>query len=124
MLAATCLALAMYFEARGEDAHGQSLVGYVVLNRVDDARWPDNVCDVVYQKSRNVCQFSWFCDGLSDVPINGEAWDIAQAMAKDMLDNPVAERPTEAVYFHSGATPYWAASQTFVEQHGAHRFYK
>lgn len=120
MIAATCLALAMYFEARGEDAHGQSLVGYVVLNRVDDPRWPDNVCDVVYQNA----QFSWTQDGKSDVPHEGEAWDIAQAMAKDMLDNPVAERPTEAVYFHSGATPYWAASQTFVEQHGAHRFYK
>ncbi|NDH02271.1 MAG: cell wall hydrolase, partial [Marivivens sp.] len=41
-----CIAMAVYFEARGEPIAGQLAVAQVVLNRVDDDRHPDNACDV------------------------------------------------------------------------------
>jgi len=69
-----CLALNIYHEARSESPLGQEAVGLVTMNRVQDKRYPDTVCDVVYQAhvdskgrpKRNKCQFSWYCDGKSD----------------------------------------------------------
>lgn len=50
-----CLAQNVYHEARGEPISGQLAVAFVTLNRTDDARFPTNICDVVYQRG----QFSW-----------------------------------------------------------------
>ena len=44
-----CVALAIYFEARGEPDAGQIAVAHVVRNRIEDPRYPDNACDVVKQ---------------------------------------------------------------------------
>ena len=66
-----CIALNIYFEARSEDLQGKVAVGSVVMNRIAHERFPDTACEVVYQggdKVRHRCQFSWFCDGLSDNP--------------------------------------------------------
>jgi hypothetical protein len=41
-----CIALAIYFEARGESSLGQWAVGNVVLNRVRDPRYPSDACAV------------------------------------------------------------------------------
>ena len=43
-------------------------VAEVVLNRVDDRRFPDTVCGVTTQGagSGRGCQFSYACDGNSD----------------------------------------------------------
>lgn len=38
-------------EARGESYEGQLAVAAVVINRVKDDRFPDNVKDVIYQKN-------------------------------------------------------------------------
>ena len=121
--AALCLATAIYFEARSESPQGQADVAYVVLNRVDDRRWPNTICGVVQQKRRNVCQFSFYCDGESDVPRDGYAWDLAQVLAADILAS--GERSTAAVFYHADyVNPYWAKSFEFVGQTGAHLFYR
>jgi N-acetylmuramoyl-L-alanine amidase len=57
-----CLANNIYFEARSEPLKGQVAVAFVTLNRVDSELFPDNVCDVVKQKTKTVCQFSWYCE--------------------------------------------------------------
>ncbi len=38
-----CLALNIYFEARGEPELGKHAVGHVVMNRVSDAKFPDRI---------------------------------------------------------------------------------
>ena len=50
-----CAAQNIYFESRGEPDIGQVAVALVVLNRVNDRRWPSTICDVVWQDK----QFSW-----------------------------------------------------------------
>ena len=50
-------------EAGTEDRKGKILVANVVLNRVEDGRFPDTVAEVVYQKEGGVCQFSPVADG-------------------------------------------------------------
>jgi spore germination cell wall hydrolase CwlJ-like protein len=57
-----CLAKNVYFEARNEPTLGQIAVAFVTLNRVDSKHFPNTVCDVVEEKTRHVCQFSWFCE--------------------------------------------------------------
>ena len=42
-----CLAFNIYHEARSQSTIGQLAVAQVVMNRVDDHRFPDTVCDVV-----------------------------------------------------------------------------
>lgn len=58
-----CLAQNIYFEARGEGIDGMTAVGEITLNRVDSPEFPNNVCDVVFQKKRKdgkwVPQMEW-----------------------------------------------------------------
>ena len=50
----SCLAEAMYYEARDQGWRGMLAVGVVIQNRVRDDRYPDTVCGVVRQgKYRN-----------------------------------------------------------------------
>ena len=44
-----CLAQNMYWESRNQSFKGLLSVGNVVMNRVMDDRFPDTVCEVVYQ---------------------------------------------------------------------------
>ena len=42
-----CLAQNIYFEAKSEPLAGQYAVADVVLNRVQDTRYPNTICEVV-----------------------------------------------------------------------------
>lgn len=53
-LAATCLALTVYFESRGEPNMGQHYVAHVVMNRSTEKN-DENVCATVFDRD----QFSW-----------------------------------------------------------------
>jgi spore germination cell wall hydrolase CwlJ-like protein len=80
-----CLALTIYFEARGEPDIGKLAVGHVVMNRVTDPRFPGNVCEVVREGGQEVlhqCQFSWWCDGQSDEPNEATAWRESRSLAR------------------------------------------
>ena len=117
-----CLALNIYFEARGESQLGQEFVGWVTLNRVRDHRFPSTVCRVVYQSS----QFSWTHDGKSDKPRNNAAWATAQAIAASVIESyGVDLDPTEgSLYFHADyVKPYWAAEFNRVVRVDNHVFY-
>lgn len=57
-----CLADNIYHESKGESYTGKIAVGFVSINRTKDQSFPDNVCEVVKQKKRGECQFSWYCD--------------------------------------------------------------
>lgn len=50
-------------EAGGEDEDGKLLVANVVLNRVNNEKFPNTVTDVVMQKGEGVAQFSPTVDG-------------------------------------------------------------
>lgn len=117
-----CLALNVYFEARGESALGQEFVGWVTLNRVQDHRFPNTVCGVVWQDQ----QFSWTHDGKSDRPRDAEAWATAQAIAASVIESYGVELdPTEgSLYFHADyVNPYWADDFNRVVRVDNHIFY-
>jgi spore germination cell wall hydrolase CwlJ-like protein len=57
-----CLAENIYFESAYEPKQGQIAVAFVTLNRVKSGLFETDICGVVKQKIRNVCQFSWYCE--------------------------------------------------------------
>ena len=57
-----CLAENIYFESAHEPKQGQIAVAFVTLNRVNSGLFKTDICGVVKQKNRNVCQFSWYCE--------------------------------------------------------------
>lgn len=117
----TCLSLAIYHEARGENAKGQAAVGWVVRNRLGDPRYPKTICGIVQQGSRYSCQFSWYCDGLSDVPRDKAAYDRARVIASQVISgefpNPVGRSLFFDGYVHG------TSKRPGQMQIGKHRFY-
>ncbi|VAV87694.1 hypothetical protein MNBD_ALPHA02-943 [hydrothermal vent metagenome] len=122
-----CLAQAVYFEARSEPFEGQVAVAYVILNRVKDRRYPDNICGVVFQneKRRNQCQFSFACDGLSDNPYEKTAWNVARRVAGGTLTNASSDVTARSTHYHAKYVhPGWAKHLQPTLQVGSHIFYR
>jgi len=122
-----CLALNIYFEARSEPLDGKLAVGFVVLNRVADKRFPSKICDVVKQggESRlHKCQFSWWCDGRSDKPHNPQAWKESRVVAR-LVYWGYAEDPTGgALWYHADyVRPIWRHDLVPGPVIGRHQFY-
>jgi len=124
MLAVTCLALNVYFEARSEPVVAQFAVAQVTMNRVLSDTYPDTVCDVVWQRK----QFSWTHDGKSDKPKERKAWERAQWVASAVLDdddNSLSIVPSDTVHYHADyVQPYWVTSCVRITKIGRHIFYR
>ena len=123
-----CLALTMYFEARGEPDLGKLAVGHVVLNRVSDKGFPDEICDVVRQggeKTLYRCQFSWWCDGLSDRPREHKAWRRSVALAYKLYWGYSDDPTYGALWYHADyVRPSWKKSFKEGPTIGRHIFYR
>ena len=129
-----CLAQNIYYEARGSSRADQIAVADVVINRVQDERYPDSICEVVQQgrkhadgrMKRNQCQFSWYCDGKSDWPTDMDAWVIAQQIAYNMYVHDDYRGLTEgATHYHADyVNPSWARTLTLTGTIGVHKFYR
>jgi hypothetical protein len=122
-----CLAAAIYFESRGEPLAGQIAVAEVVLNRVDSRRYPGSVCGVTTQGSGSGrgCQFSYACDGRSDVMTSAVPRARAEKLAAIMLAGRPRSVTDGATHFHAThVRPGWAGRMTRTASIGAHRFYR
>lgn len=121
-----CMALAMYWEARGEGRRGMEAVGWTVLNRVNSPHFPSTPCAVVFEGGeRPGCQFSWYCDGKSDRPRDRESWQRAMQVAGDLLERPGADPTGGALFFHATSirTP-WRRPRVRTARIGGHVFYR
>lgn len=129
-----CLALNIYYEARGSNRADRLAVADVVLNRVNDRRYPDTVCDVVKQglqdangnMIRHQCQFSWYCDGKADRPQDQDRWIDAQQLAYMVYVLNEYRGLTEgATHYHATyVSPEWARDLQLVGRIGEHIFYR
>lgn len=120
-----CLKTALYFEARGESLKGQFAVAEVILNRRDSGLYPGSVCGVVNQGGRGACQFSYACDGNSDVMRDSGAVDLAGRIARVMLDGASRDLTEGATFFHTRAVrPGWSRQFEQTAAIGAHLFYR
>lgn len=121
----TCLAQALYFEARGEGLEGQAAVAEVILNRVEAPGYPNSVCAVVQQGGKGGCQFSFICDGKPEVVREKDAYELSKRIAKAMLDGAPRLLTKGATHFHTPAVkPRWSRSFTRTATIGRHIFYR
>ncbi|WP_316364255.1 cell wall hydrolase [Candidatus Thiodiazotropha sp. CDECU1] len=122
-----CLAQNIYFEARSESEQGQLAVGHVVMNRVAHKRYPDSVCAVVKQggeRRRHRCQFSWWCDGRSDQPMNQKAWQQSLQLARTILAGDTKDPTDGALWYHADyVNPEWSSILVLGKKIGQHLFY-
>jgi N-acetylmuramoyl-L-alanine amidase len=92
-LEALCLAVAIFFESKGEPIKGQYAVAEVVLNRRDHPKqYRDTVCGVVSEKG----QFQWYKNqNHTKIPylvrnkpeLYTKHWETAKKVANDSLKN-------------------------------------
>ena len=141
-----CLAKNMYWEARNQSLKGIVAVGYVTMNRVADKRFPNDVCNVVYQGQhskwflethntmhplKNRCQFSWYCDGKKDtIPSQDKdlyenILDIASRIHYGYDSLLLYDYTKGATHYHADyVEPSWAESKTKTVTIGKHIFYR
>ncbi len=122
-----CLALTVYFEARGEPRDGQMAVAHVVINRVADERFPTGVCDVVKDggQDREDCQFSWWCDRLSDRPTHKADWETARDIARIVYWGGGKDPTGGALWYHATSVrAYWRGQFEKGPTIGNHIFYR
>ncbi len=123
-----CLANAVYFEARGESVRGQIAVAQVVMNRVFNPFYPNDVCGVVYQNANrhNACQFTFACDGIPDVVTEPDAYARAMRIARDMLDGKLwMPEVAKSTHYHAyWVHPDWAGEMKKIYKLGVHTFYR
>jgi spore germination cell wall hydrolase CwlJ-like protein len=134
-----CLRLNVYHEAGNQSLKGKQAVALLVMQRVRTKSFPSTVCGVVTQAvvvngviKLNKCQFSWHCDGKSDMPnlhnvLERKAWEESEMVARAVLEGKVHNflgRATHycATYSH----PAWVNSKRMVKvaQIGDHVFYR
>lgn len=139
---AECLAKNVYFEARNQSDTGGIAVSHVVLNRVQNPKFPDSICKVIKQAKlsqwwleskgkevpiRHKCQFSWYCDGLSDDPKEKDAWKHAQYIARQayLLHVNGFDLTAGSMFYHTkNVNPSWNRAMTKVMVVDDHIFWR
>ena len=123
----SCLAEALYFEARGEPIKGQLAVGEVILNRVEDARYPSSICKVVNQGTgrRYACQFTYTCDGKLETVHERKPYEMALKIAKILMTTHDRKLTRGSTHYHSNyVDPKWSKKFERVAKFGRHIFYR
>lgn len=122
---ASCIALAVFHEARGESLRGQQAVAHAILNRVKSPKYPKTACGVVYQKG----QFSFFSKGPAGlVPRKKDMglWQNAMRIAMEALygqPDPI----NGAISFYNpkiGKPGKWAYTAAYSVRIGGHVFFR
>jgi len=127
-----CLTQAIYHEARGESSEGQWAVANVVINRAMSHKFPPTLCGVVFQNADqgyHRCQFTFACDGKSDMGTERAAWLKATKMAQVAYNEfrqgeTPGVVPNSTLYYHTtSVNPDWSDRFKHVATIGAHEFY-
>ena len=114
-----CLSKAAYFESKGESDAGMLAVIHTTLNRVKDARFPNTICGVVYQKS----QYVWTKHNPKIK--EKEQYERAERLAKEVVAGKHKDVSKGALYFvHVKINRNWLEKLTYTCTIGNHKFFK
>jgi spore germination cell wall hydrolase CwlJ-like protein len=123
-----CLTRNIYWEAASEPFEGKVAVAQVTMNRLQDGRFGDSVCGVIYQKNvfyeKVICQFSWVCETTHKTrPVYQPLWAESELVAKKvLLENFRLPGMKEALYYHADyVSPGWRKPK--IDKIGRHIFY-
>lgn len=108
------LARAVYSEARGEEFRGQVAVAAVILNRVEDPDFPDDVAGVIFQPQA----FTAVSDGQFWMEPDQEAYRAVQ----EALEGKDPSRGALYYYNPAKATSSWVYCRPVIVHIGRHIF--
>ena len=120
-----CLARNMYHEAGFEPDDGILAVGMVTLNRVNSGKFPKTICEVVYQQSGKLYQFSWVRIKNRLTIIDHRVYNDILDLATDLYFNypALVDVTNGALFFHADyINPNWKRHKT--AHIGHHIFYR
>lgn len=115
-----CLAKNIFYEAGVEGIEGKYAVAQVTINRLEDGRWGNSICKVVYAKK----QFSW-TSLKKKAKLTGGAWVESQYIAYRVLHEGYRARQLSDVLWYHNQTvrPIWTRAVARLDQIGQHTFY-
>ena len=120
-----CLAKAMYFESRGGKPHEQLNVGHVVLNRIDNDKFPNSVCNVIADRKHSI-QFPWYYKGrhINDNKTFKEIKVLASNLYNSYVSGNRVDTTKGSLFFHSRTIdPGWKYRKVALSD-SLHSFYK
>ena len=120
-----CLAKNIYYESGGEPKLGWLAVAMVTMNRVNSGLFPTNICDVVYQKTGKIYQFSWVASRKHLTTPAHELYNeiLEYAMTFYYKHHHMEDVTKGALFFHADyVNPRWNREKT--AQIGRHIFYR
>jgi N-acetylmuramoyl-L-alanine amidase len=120
-----CLADNIYYEAGFEPEQGKVAVALVTMNRLQNPRFPKDICGVVKQKVRHTCQFTWFCENKNHNKENLTYWKSREVALHVYANYEKIKDITDgALYYHADyVKPKWTHLVKTVVV-GRHIFYK
>jgi spore germination cell wall hydrolase CwlJ-like protein len=126
-----CLSDNIYHESKGEPYNGRVAVGFVTINRANDQSFPDNICEVVKQKEKKTCQFSWYCQPSkkkhSKKPITKKLRDIdyikSMLVAEMVMTRKIQDPSKGSLYFHANYVKVKRKGKVVKAKIGDHIFY-
>lgn len=111
-------------EAGGEDEEGKLLVANVVLNRVACEKFPDTVCEVVFQQDNGVTQFSPVKNGrFRSVEISEETLSAVERALEGEDISQGALYFAARKYADSEKMKWFDEKLVFLFSHGGHEFF-
>ena len=119
-----CLADNIYHEAGYETEQGRMAVAFVTLNRVQDPRFPKDICGVVKQKTNYTCQFTWICEN-KVTDRQKQQYELSREAALYVYANyeKLKDITKGALYYHADyVNPKWKLQKTVTI--GRHIFYR
>lgn len=119
-----CMAENGYYEAGNQSTKGIIAVNNVVMNRVEDKRFPKTPCGVINQKAKGVCQFSWKCEGHKKIR-DYALYQKAKKIAEDVYLGNYGDVTKGAQFYHATyVRPHWSNVFDRTTRIGAHVFYE
>jgi len=120
-----CLAENIYHEAGFEPEDGKVAVALVTMNRLQDPRYPKDICSVVKQRVKSTCQFSWFCERgktIKNQTVYEDALEVALRVFANYETTP--DITNGALFYHADYVhPRWRGLEKTTVI-GRHIFYK
>lgn len=112
-----CMMRAMYFESNRSSSEGMLAVGTVVMNRVNDPRYPESVCGVVGQKNQ-------FAQGVLSKPMTDSGAVLASQVADQVLRGARHPGVQNAQHFHTAGLRFPYNNMFYVLEAGGNEFYE
>lgn len=112
-------------EAGAEDEEGKLLVANVVINRVNNDKFPDTISGVVFQREKGVTQFSpvsngrYYCVEISEETIKA----VERALRGEDISGGALYFAARK-YADSERMKWFDENLTFLFEHGGHEFFR